>query len=194
MSSAVSTVFSPPAMPSPLPLLGRANHQLHTLARAQRFLQATGVAAIRHQFTTSRPSPATSNMSTSPSSSSVRPMSTSSSPSNGDAGAWKSASYEYIKAEQREKVALITLNRPKALNALCDALMHDLNAAVKGADRDPSVGAIVITGSDKAFAAGADIKEMMPHGWPETFSIDMLAHWHDLTHAKKPIIAAVNGA
>lgn len=67
---------------------------------------------------------------------------------------------QYIKFEKQEKVGLITLNRPKALNALCDGLINELNSKLLECDADPSIGAIVITGSEKAFAAGADIKEM----------------------------------
>ena len=74
-------------------------------------------------------------------------------------------------------VALVTLNRPKALNALNHALFKDLNAALMQLDKDPEVKAIVLTGSDRAFAAGADIKEMQPNMWPSTFQDDMLTWW-----------------
>jgi len=91
------------------------------------------------------------------------------------------------------KVGLITLNRPKALNALCDKLVKQLNAQLKAFDADPNIGAIVITGSEKSFAAGADIKEMAPQTYATAQRSDMLAFWHDITQIKKPIIAAVNG-
>lgn len=101
---------------------------------------------------------------------------------------------EYIKYEvQDNQVALVTLNRPKALNALCDGLINELNSTLEKLDKDPKVGAIVITGSEKAFAAGADIKEMKDKSFPQTYNINMLSHWDNLTGIKKPIIAAVNG-
>lgn len=98
-----------------------------------------------------------------------------------------------ILAEKRDKVGLITLNRPKALNALCDTLIKQLNAQLKEYQADPTVGAIVITGSERAFAAGADIKEMASQTYMTAYNSDMLAFWHDITYIKKPIIAAVNG-
>lgn len=90
-------------------------------------------------------------------------------------------------------VTLITLNRPKALNALNSALFHELNAAAKEADEDNAVGAIVLTGSDKAFAAGADIKEMKDKEFARAYKENFLGHWTELTRVKKPIIAAVSG-
>ncbi|PWN27762.1 putative enoyl-CoA hydratase precursor, mitochondrial [Jaminaea rosea] len=90
-------------------------------------------------------------------------------------------------------VTLITLNRPKALNALNSALFHELNAAAKEADEDDAVGAIVLTGSDKAFAAGADIKEMKDKEFARAYKENFLGHWTELTRVKKPIIAAVSG-
>ena len=74
-------------------------------------------------------------------------------------------------------VGLITLNRPKALNALCYALFKDLNSALTDMDKDPSIHAIVLTGSKKAFAAGADIKEMNENMYPDTYMNDMLTWW-----------------
>jgi len=85
------------------------------------------------------------------------------------------------------------LNRPKALNALCKALFDDLHHALTDLDKDPEVGAIVLTGSQKAFAAGADIKEMSEREYPDTFVNDMLTWWDDITKIKKPIVGAVNG-
>lgn len=101
--------------------------------------------------------------------------------------------YDNILAETRGRVGLITLNRPKALNALNDATMRDVTAAVTSFDVDPGIGCIVITGSDKAFAAGADIKEMAEKGATEMFASDFFAGWDELTRARTPIIAAVNG-
>jgi enoyl-CoA hydratase/carnithine racemase len=84
--------------------------------------------------------------------------------------------------EQREEnIAFIQLNRPKALNALCDALFVELSAAIKEADSDPNTSAIVLTGSEKAFAAGADIKEMKDKEFTETYTTNMLGWWHEIT-------------
>jgi len=90
-------------------------------------------------------------------------------------------------------VGLIRLNRTKQLNALSDALVKDITDALHAFDADPHTGAIVITGSDKAFAAGADIREMEPKTFPETYKTNMLAQWQDLSKIRKPVIAAVNG-
>lgn len=91
-------------------------------------------------------------------------------------------------------MGLITLNRPKALNALCDELVHELNTQMQAYDNDSEVGCIVITGSDKAFAAGADIKEMAGKTYMEAYRTDMLSHWNDnIIKVKTPLIAAVNG-
>lgn len=98
-----------------------------------------------------------------------------------------------ILTETRDRVALITLNRPEALNALNKATMEEVTAAVAEFDADENIGAIVITGSEKAFAAGADIKEMAPRGATEMYSTNWFADWENLTRARTPIIAAVNG-
>lgn len=91
-------------------------------------------------------------------------------------------------------VGLIRLNRPAALNALCDQLMGEMGAALLAFDADDAIGAIVITGSEKAFAAGADIKEMAPRTFPHTFQHDFIgARWETVTHVRKPVIAAVAG-
>ncbi|GAA6049300.1 hypothetical protein JCM3770_005929 [Rhodotorula araucariae] len=90
-------------------------------------------------------------------------------------------------------VSQITLNRPKALNALNSALFHEINAALRALATDESVGAVVLTGSDKAFAAGADIKEMKDKEFAEVYKGDFLAHWTELSSFRKPIIAAVSG-
>ncbi|MCQ9337300.1 enoyl-CoA hydratase [Corynebacterium phoceense] len=98
-----------------------------------------------------------------------------------------------ILTETRDRVALITLNRPEALNALNKATMEEVTAAVAEFDADEKIGAIVITGSEKAFAAGADIKEMAPRGATEMYLTNWFADWDILTRARTPIIAAVNG-
>ncbi|MBN9233357.1 MULTISPECIES: enoyl-CoA hydratase [Phyllobacteriaceae] len=101
--------------------------------------------------------------------------------------------HETIIAETRGKVGLITLNRPKALNALNSQVLADILDAVKAFEADPKIGAMVITGSEKAFAAGADIKEMQTKTYVEAFLQDFFVGWEELTRARKPIIAAVAG-
>ena len=101
--------------------------------------------------------------------------------------------YETIITETRGKVGLITLNRPKALNALNTTVMAEVIEAADRLDKDPKVGAIVITGSEKAFAAGADIKQMQPKSYMDTFTEDFFADWDALMRVRKPIIAAVAG-
>ncbi|KAI6129411.1 ClpP/crotonase-like domain-containing protein [Pisolithus croceorrhizus] len=90
-------------------------------------------------------------------------------------------------------VALITLNRPNALNALNAAHFNDISSALREADQDSSIGAMVITGSDKAFAAGADIKEMKDKTFAEAYMSDFLANWEVIAKLRKPVIAAVSG-
>ncbi len=101
--------------------------------------------------------------------------------------------YEMILTETRGPVAVITLNRPKALNALCDQLMGELGQALLAYDADPAIAAIVITGSEKAFAAGADIKEMQARSFPAVVLQDFIAPWETVLRVKKPVIAAVAG-
>uniref|UniRef100_A0A673AFH1 Enoyl-CoA hydratase, mitochondrial n=1 Tax=Sphaeramia orbicularis TaxID=375764 RepID=A0A673AFH1_9TELE len=104
--------------------------------------------------------------------------------------------YEYIIVEKRgenKNVGFIQLNRPKALNALCDGLMKEVGYALDAFEADGEVGAIVITGSDRAFAAGADIKEMQNRTFQECYGGNFLAHWNRVSTVKKPVIAAVNG-
>ena len=104
------------------------------------------------------------------------------------------SSLETVLVDKKgDGTALVTLNRPKALNALCYALFEDLNCALTTLDKDPEVKAIVLTGSEKAFAAGADIKEMQPREWPDTYMTDMLTWWDQITTLKTPVIGAVNG-
>lgn len=88
---------------------------------------------------------------------------------------------------------MITLNRPKALNALCNGLIAELTQALEQFEQDDSVGAIVITGSEKAFAAGADIKEMQNNTYPSNVKSNFIAKWGRVAQSQKPVIAAVNG-
>lgn len=104
--------------------------------------------------------------------------------------------FEYVNIEQRGdngRVGLVTLNRPKALNALCSPLMDDLIGALTHFDNDPNVGAMVLTGSEKAFAAGADIKEMQNRTFADNYKTNFLEYWSNVAKMRKPIIAAVNG-
>jgi len=101
--------------------------------------------------------------------------------------------YETILVETRGKVGLITLNRPKALNALNSHLLGEVNQALDGFEADPNVGCIVITGSEKAFAAGADIKEMSSLSYPQTYMDDFFIGWDRVAGRRKPMIAAVAG-
>lgn len=94
---------------------------------------------------------------------------------------------------EKKNVGLITLNRPKALNALNKGLMSEVSRALVEFENDKSVGAIVITGSEKAFAAGADIKEMQGNTYAECIQGNFLADWTKVANTRKPIIAAVNG-
>ena len=101
--------------------------------------------------------------------------------------------YGNILVERRGRVGLVTLNRPEALNALDRTTLEELVAAVSEMDADPGVGAVVITGSGKAFAAGADIKEMADKGYLEMYDADWFRGWEDLTRLRIPLIAAVSG-
>ncbi len=102
-------------------------------------------------------------------------------------------SYANILVETHGRVGLIRLNRPQALNALNAALIEDLNRALEGFEADPAIGAIALTGSEKAFAAGADIKEMQDKTFADVFLGDFIARWEDVSRTRKPIIAAVAG-
>jgi enoyl-CoA hydratase len=102
-------------------------------------------------------------------------------------------SYETIIVETRGKVGLIRLNRPQALNALNRALAQELGAAIDAFEADAGIGCMVITGSERAFAAGADIKEMADKTFAEAFLGDFAASWDRAATARKPIIAAVAG-
>ena len=103
-------------------------------------------------------------------------------------------SYEFILAEVKGRVALITLNRPKQLNALAPKLMQELGAALYGFDADDGVGAIVITGNDKAFAAGADIGAMKDFDFQHAYRSNYITRdWEHIRNIRKPVIAAVAG-
>lgn len=104
-----------------------------------------------------------------------------------------SMNYEMIKMEKKGPVGIVTLNRPNALNALCEQLLKELDSALKVYDSDQEVGAIIITGSTKAFAAGADIKEMAPKNYMQVFNERMFEAGEGVPNIRKPIIAAVNG-
>ncbi|WP_277186190.1 enoyl-CoA hydratase [Caballeronia sp. BR00000012568055] len=102
--------------------------------------------------------------------------------------------YENLLVETRGRVGLITLNRPKALNALNDALMDELGTALKAFDADEDIGAIVLTGSEKAFAAGADIGMMSKYSYMDVYKTDYITrNWETIRTIRKPIIAAVAG-
>ena len=102
--------------------------------------------------------------------------------------------YENITVEKRGSVGLVTLNRPKALNALCAALIVDLGHALDDMEADHAIGCIVLTGSEKAFAAGADIKEMASKTYMDAYLGDFITiGWQRITTCRKPIIAAVAG-
>jgi enoyl-CoA hydratase len=102
--------------------------------------------------------------------------------------------YENILVETKGRVGIIRLNRPKALNALCDALVRELGRALDAFEADTNIGAIVLTGSEKAFAAGADIKEMASRNYMDVYLADFITDgWERVSVCRKPIIAAVAG-
>ena len=99
-----------------------------------------------------------------------------------------------VHGDGPRKTALITLNRPKALNALNDPLMDELGAALLAFDADDGIGCIVLTGSERAFAAGADIPTMLPHTFVSAFTSGLLSkNWETILQVRKPVIAAVAG-
>ena len=101
--------------------------------------------------------------------------------------------YNSITVETRDKVGLITLNRQKALNALNKEMQAEVIQAARAFDEDENIGAIVLTGSEKAFAAGADIKEMAPLSGVDMYKANWFADWEQFMAVRTPIIAAVNG-
>ncbi|MGF6175385.1 enoyl-CoA hydratase [Ensifer sp. 4252] len=110
-----------------------------------------------------------------------------------DTPAVVAAKYETIIVETRERVGLVTLNRPKTLNALSSQVGEELLDALKEFDRDERIGATVISGSVRAFAAGADIEEMVEKSFSEFYMRDFLASWDEIANIAKPIVAAVSG-
>ena len=101
--------------------------------------------------------------------------------------------YENIRVETKGRVGLITLDRPKALNALNGPLIDELNKALDTFENNSDIGCVVLTGSEKAFAAGADIKQMQSMGYPQNYLDDFVAAWERIGRARKPIVAAVAG-
>ena len=101
--------------------------------------------------------------------------------------------YENIVVETKGRVGIIRLNRPQALNALNKALIAELTQAIEAFDGDEKIGCMLIAGSDKAFAAGADIKEMADKPFIEAYLGDFVSNWDAVAHARKPIVAAVAG-
>ncbi len=103
-------------------------------------------------------------------------------------------SYELITAKKEDGVGIITLNRPEALNALCTPLVLEVGRAVDEFEADDNIGCLLVTGSEKAFAAGADIKEMQPKGFMDTYKENFITRdWERVAHCRKPVIAAVAG-
>jgi enoyl-CoA hydratase len=109
------------------------------------------------------------------------------------ASASQQSGFDTILVERRERVGLVTLNRPRSLNALNTALAREVLLALKAFDADDNVGAIVIAGNPRAFAAGADIAEMADKGFVDLQKDDVFAAWEQLPQIRKPIIAAVSG-
>ena len=102
--------------------------------------------------------------------------------------------YEHILVETRDAVGIVTLNRPAALNALCAGLIQELSEAFDALEANEAIGAIVLTGSDKAFAAGADIKEMAEKSYMDVYKADFITvGWERVAECRKPVIAAVAG-
>ncbi|MQY31821.1 enoyl-CoA hydratase [Nocardia aurantia] len=101
--------------------------------------------------------------------------------------------FDTILLERRDRVALLTLNRPEALNALNSQVLEDITTALDRLERDKTIGAVVLTGSSRAFAAGADIKEMQSKSYMDMFMTDHFAGWDRLTAFRKPLIVAVAG-
>lgn len=101
--------------------------------------------------------------------------------------------YENIIVTEEDRVGIITINRPQAMNALNSKVIAEINAALDGFEKNPNIGCMLITGSDKAFAAGADIKEMQNLSFPSTYLDDFITQWDGIATRRKPLIAAVAG-
>ena len=102
--------------------------------------------------------------------------------------------YETIRAEARGRVGLLTLHRPDALNALNARLAAELVEAAEAFDRDPAIGCLLLTGSERAFAAGADIKEMQHRSFQDMYGADPFTVWDRFTALRLPVVAAVGAA
>ncbi len=101
--------------------------------------------------------------------------------------------FETILVEKRDAVAIVTLNRPKQLNALNNQLIDELHRALAAFDADPAIAVVVLTGSERAFAAGADIKEMAEKDFSAAYASDFIGAWQEIARHRKPVIAAVAG-
>ena len=102
--------------------------------------------------------------------------------------------YQDVIVEKRGRIGIVTFNRPKALNALCDSLVAELESALDEMEADTEIGAIILTGSEKAFAAGADIKEMKDRTFVDAYRSDFITRgWERVAQCRKPVIAAVAG-
>lgn len=101
--------------------------------------------------------------------------------------------YELVLVHREGRVGVVTLNRPQALNALNSQLIDEIDHALASLDADPEIGCMILTGSSKAFAAGADIKEMAPQSYPGTYMTDLITPWDRISQKRKPVIAAVAG-
>src|SRR5262244_2224140 len=101
--------------------------------------------------------------------------------------------YQTIIVETKGRVGVVRLNRPNALNALNAQLIEELSAALDGLEADDGIGCIVITGNEKAFAAGADIKEMQAKTYMSAFKEDFITRWYRVANVRKPVVAAVAG-
>src|SRR4051794_5009220 len=125
--------------------------------------------------------------------SATRARRSSASPCRRNRAGRQAMSEQLIQTERRGAVGLIRLNRPQALNALCKAMMAELAAALDAFEADAAIGAIVLTGNERAFAAGADIKEIQNLGFADVYGEDFVALWEWVTRCRKPVIAAVAG-
>ena len=101
--------------------------------------------------------------------------------------------YKMVLGTREGRVGVVTLNRPQALNALNSQLIDEIAHALAAFDADPEIGCMILTGSEKAFAAGADIKEMAPQSYPDTYLNDLITPWDRIGQKRKPLIAAVAG-
>ncbi len=101
--------------------------------------------------------------------------------------------FETIVMEINENIMIVTINRPKTLNALNSKIAEETIYALQEADKNDKIGCMIITGSEKAFAAGADIKEMREHSFAEMYQLNWFAEWDQISQIRKPIIAAVSG-